>query len=297
MADNTLTREEPTNARRKKERRSVVILKRLLRNRSAVIGLVIIAFLALLAIFAPIIAPYGYAEANFYDAFQPPSREHLFGTDELGRDILSRIIYGGRDSLRIGIIAVAVSSVVGIAIGSVCGYFGGAVDSIVMRIVDIFQAIPGLVLAIAICASFGPGFNNLILSLSISSIPGYVRMSRASVLNIRKSEYLEAAVATNCSNLRIIVKHLLPNALSPLIVQMTMGVAQAVLMGASMSFIGLGVQPPKPEWGAMLSGARSYLRSYPHMCIFPGVTIMITVLSLNMIGDGLRDALDPKLKD
>ena len=182
-------------------------------------------------------------------------------------------------------------------IGAIAGYFGGTTDNIVMRIMDVLQAMPGIVLAIAISATLGPGLVNCIIALSISAIPNYARMTRASILNVRKMEYLEAAASINCSNLRIIVKHVLPNALSPLIVQSTMGIAGTIMNAAMLSFIGLGVQPPTPEWGAMLSAGRGYLRDYPHLCLFPGITIMITVLSLNMLGDGLRDALDPKLKD
>lgn len=297
MVENSNKTAEHKTERRKKERMITVTLKRLAKSKTAMIGFAIITILALLAILAPVIAPYSYDESDFFNTFSGPSKEHWFGTDELGRDIFSRLLYGGRDSLRIGIIAVAISSIIGIALGSICGYFGGIVDTIIMRFIDILQALPGLILAIAIGAALGPGFNNLILSLTVSSISGYVRMTRASVMNIRKMEYLEAATAINCKHPRIIIKHILPNAFSPMIVQMTMGVAGAILMASQMSFVGLGVQPPKPEWGAMLSAGRDYIRDYPHMCIFPGITIMISVLSLNMLGDGLRDALDPKLKN
>lgn len=297
MENNNSVNTEIKTERRKKERMILVTFKRLSKSKSSMIGLVVILILVLSAIFAPVIAPYEYDKADYYNVFSPPTKVHIFGTDELGRDIFSRLLYGSRDSLRIGFIAVAISSVCGIALGSVCGYFGGVVDTVVMRLVDIIQAIPGLIMAIAIGAALGPGFNNLILSLTIGSVAGYVRMTRASVMNIRKMEYLEAATAINCRHPRIITRHILPNALSPMIVQMTMGIAGAILMASQMSFVGLGVQPPKPEWGAMLSAGRNYIRDYPHMCVFPGVTIMISVLSLNMIGDGLRDALDPKLKN
>lgn len=272
-------------------------LGRLKRNHLAMVGLVIILVMIILALLAPYISPYPYEAANFKNRYGTPSAEHWFGTDELGRDIFSRLLYGSRYSLRIGLISVAISAIGGIFFGALAGYFGGAVDNIIMRLLDVLQAMPGIVLAIAISAALGPGLTNSVIALSISSIPGYARMTRASILNVRKMEYLEAATSINCSNARIIWKHVLPNALSPLIVQATMGIAGAIMGAAMLSFIGLGVQPPTPEWGAMLSAGRSYLRDYPHLCIFPGVMIMMAVLSLNMLGDGLRDALDPKLKD
>ena len=272
-------------------------LGRLKRNHLAMVGLVIIVMMIVLALLAPYISPYPYEAADFKNRYATPSAEHWFGTDELGRDIFSRLLYGSRYSLRIGLISVAISAIGGIFFGALAGYFGGAVDNIIMRLLDVLQAMPGIVLAIAISAALGPGLTNSVIALSISSIPGYARMTRASILNVRKMEYLEAATSINCSNARIIWKHVLPNALSPLIVQATMGIAGAIMGAAMLSFIGLGVQPPTPEWGAMLSAGRNYLRDYPHLCIFPGIMIMMAVLSLNMLGDGLRDALDPKLKD
>ena len=272
-------------------------LGRLKRNHLAMVGLVIIVVMIILALLAPYISPYPYEAADFKNRYATPSAEHWFGTDELGRDIFSRLLYGSRYSLRIGLISVAISAIGGIFFGALAGYFGGAVDNIIMRLLDVLQAMPGIVLAIAISAALGPGLTNSVIALSISSIPSYARMTRASILNVRKMEYLEAATSINCSNARIIWKHVLPNALSPLIVQATMGIAGAIMGAAMLSFIGLGVQPPTPEWGAMLSAGRNYLRDYPHLCIFPGIMIMMAVLSLNMLGDGLRDALDPKLKD
>lgn len=272
-------------------------LGRLKRNHLAMVGLVIIVVMIILALLAPYISPYPYEAADFKNRYATPSAEHWFGTDELGRDIFSRLLYGSRYSLRIGLISVAISAIGGIFFGALAGYFGGAVDNIIMRLLDVLQAMPGIVLAIAISAALGSGLTNSVIALSISSIPGYARMTRASILNVRKMEYLEAATSINCSNARIIWKHVLPNALSPLIVQATMGIAGAIMGAAMLSFIGLGVQPPTPEWGAMLSAGRNYLRDYPHLCIFPGIMIMMAVLSLNMLGDGLRDALDPKLKD
>ncbi len=287
----------PAGRKLKKSSQLKYIAGRLKRNKLAVAGLIIIIIMTLVAIFSPWLAPYQYDKTDLSNMFSPPTREHPFGTDELGRDILSRIMYGGRYSLRIGIISISCAAVAGAAIGSVAGYFGGKSDLLIMRVLDIIQAIPGLVLAIAVSATLGPGFTNCIIALAIGVTPAFARMTRASILNIRKMEYLEAATSINASNFRIISRHVLPNALSPLIVQSTMGIATAILIAASLSFIGLGVQPPTPEWGAMLAGGRNYITNYPHLVIFPGVTIMIAVLSLNMLGDGLRDALDPKLKD
>ena len=270
---------------------------RLKKNKAAMVGLAITIIMVLLAIFAPLIAPYDYAEADFSATFQGPSKEHWCGTDDLGRDIFSRLLYGGRYSLRIGIIAVAGATVGGTILGAISGYFGGKLENLIMRLLDVIQAIPGMVFSIAVSAVLGPGFGNCILALTIGMIPSFARMMRASILNVRKMEYLEAATSINCSNFRIITKHVLPNAFSPLIVQATMSVPAAILIAASLSYIGLGVQPPTPEWGAMLSAGRNFIRDYPHLVIFPGVTIMIAVLALNLFGDGLRDAMDPKLRD
>ena len=281
----------------KKNSQFWVTLNRLKRNRMAMVGLFIILVMVALSLLAPYISPYPYEAADFKHRFAAPSAQHWFGTDELGRDIFSRLLYGGRYSLRIGLISVAISAIGGIFFGAIAGYYGGAVYNLIMRFLDVLQAMPGIVLAIAISAALGPGLTNSVIALSISSIPNYARMTRAAILNVRKMEYLEAATSINCPSSRIIWKHVLPNALSPLIVQATMGIAGAIMGAAMLSFIGLGVQPPMPEWGAMLSAGRNYLRDYPHLCIFPGIMIMLAVLSLNMLGDGLRDALDPKLKD
>ena len=234
----------------RKNRPFVTTFRRLCRNKMAVIGMCISIFLVLVAVFAPLLMPYPYDQSDFAATFAKPSSAHLFGTDDLGRDILSRLIYGARYSLQIGIISVAGAMVGGILLGSIAGYFGGWVDDVTMRFLDIIQAVPGMVLSIAVSAVLGPGFGNCILALTIGMIPSFSRMMRASILNVRKMEYLEAATSINCNHLRIILRHVLPNALSPLIVQATMSVATAILIAASLSFIGLGVQPPEPEWGA-----------------------------------------------
>jgi len=281
----------------KRQSMFMITMRRMAKNKLAVAGLVILLLMVLIALLAPVISPYPFEETDLYNTFDAPSKAHLFGTDELGRDILSRLMVGTRYSLRIGLLSVLFSAVIGIALGCISGYFGGHTDGIIMRVMDVFSAIPPLVLAIAICAVLGPGINNCILSIAVSGVPTFVRMARASVLNMRKVEYLEAATSINCTTAQIIVKHILPNILAPLIVLMTMQVATNILTASQLSFIGLGVQPPNPEWGAMLAAGRNYIRNYPHMVIFPGVVIMLAVLSLNMLGDGLRDALDPKLKD
>lgn len=286
-----------SEVKRKKESFFRVTFRRLRKNRMGMIGLIVLVVFALVAVFAPVLAPYDYTQTDLYSTFGSPSAAHPFGTDDLGRDILSRLIIGSRASLMIGLISVAIASGIGIAIGAVCGYYGGKLDNVIMRVMDILQALPNLILAIAICAVLGPGFRNCIISLVVGNIPAYVRMARASVMNIRGMEYLEAATAINCSTFQTIVKHVLPNAFAPLLVNMTMGVATAILGASQLSFIGLGVQPPDPEWGAMLSAGRNYIRNYPHMVMFPGITIMLAILALNMLGDGLRDAMDPKLKD
>lgn len=285
------------NKKRKKTSQFTEIMKRLAKNKGAMVGLVIIVLMGIIALLSPYITPYPYDKTDFSNIFAPFSKEHIFGTDQLGRDILSRLMYGGRYSLQIGIYSVAMAVTAGTIIGSIAGYFGGVADDVIMRILDIINSIPGLVLSIAVAAILGPGFSNCIIALAFGTTPAYARMIRASILNIRKMEYLEAATSINCSSARIIFRHVLPNAISPLIVMATMSVAQSILTAASLSFIGLGIQPPEPEWGAMLSDARDFLRQYPRLVLVPGVTIMTAVLSLNMLGDGLRDAMDPKLKD
>ena len=281
---------------KKKESMFFMTWKRLAKNKLAVAGLIVLIITALLAVFAPIAAPYGYEEQDLFNTLAGPSREHWLGTDKLGRDMLSRLIYGGRNSLTVGLISVALAAALGLILGAVSGYYGGKVDMVIMRLLDVLQAVPAILLAIAISATLGPGYMNCILALTISQIPGFTRMTRASCLNVQGMEYVEAARSINARERRIIFKHVLPNAISPIIVQATMSVATAILTSASLSFIGLGVQPPQAEWGAMLSAGRSYIRSNPHVIIYPGITIMIVVLSLNLLGDGLRDALDPRLK-
>jgi peptide/nickel transport system permease protein len=273
------------------------VMSRLKKNKTAMFGLYLFLLLVVLAIIAPYITPYGYAKMTPAQKFKTPSWEHLFGTDEYGRDVFSRIMYGGRYSLSIGLLATAFSMAIGIVVGAAAGYYGGKVDNIIMRILDIFQAIPMILLTIVISAALGSGFDKTIFALALSHVPEFARTLRASILGIRDMEYIEAADAIGCSTLRQITKYVLPNAFAPLLVTSTMNVANTILLTASLSYIGLGIQPPTPEWGAMLSAAKGFIRNYPYLLIFPGLFIAITVLSLNMFGDGLRDALDPKLKD
>lgn len=280
----------------KRQSQVVAVWKRLLMSPSAVVGMIVFAILVLIAVLAPFIAPYDYAKINILEANQPPSFAHLCGTDNVGRDIFSRLIVGARYSLTLGLCSTILGTIVGMFFGALAGYFGGTVDELIMRATDIIQSIPGMVLNVAVACVIGTGFWQCILVLSIGGISGAARMLRAQILSIRSMEYVEAAAVTNCSPAKIIMKHLIPNAFAPQIVGMTMSIGGNIMAAASLAYLGLGVAPPTPEWGAMLSEGRDYLAKYPWMCIFPGVMIMITVLSLNLFGDGLRDALDPKQK-
>ncbi|GLB32050.1 peptide ABC transporter permease [Lacrimispora amygdalina] len=273
------------------------VIRQMRKNKAAMLGLLILSTEIILAILAPYIIPYDYSFMDMANMFAKPSFSHPFGCDDMGRDIFSRVLFGARYSISIGIIAVAIGSVIGCTIGAIAGYFGGQVDNLIMRFLDIIQAIPGMLLMIVISAVLGPGYFNTIVALSIGSISGMARMLRAQMLKERENEYIEAAQSINCSKFRIITSHLLPNCISPMIVSATMGVAQTITLAAGLSFIGLGVQPPIPEWGAMLSAARQFIRQAPHLVYFPGLAIAVTVLALNLLGDGLRDALDPKLKN
>ncbi|WP_294704110.1 nickel transporter permease [uncultured Fusobacterium sp.] len=287
-----------SNTSNKKRSQWVEVWRRLKRNKMAIVGLVILVALFLLAIFADVIADYDNVviKQNLAHRLQGPSAAHWLGTDEFGRDIFARLVHGTRVSLKVGIVAVGISIVIGGILGAIAGYYGGKLDNIIMRIMDIFLAVPSILLAIAIVSALGPSIINLMLAISISSVPSYARIVRASVLSIRDQEFIEAAKAIGASNTRIIFRHIIPNSLAPVIVQATLGVASAILSTAGLSFIGLGIQPPAPEWGSMLSGGRQYLRYAWWVTTFPGVAIMITILSLNLLGDGLRDALDPRLK-
>jgi peptide/nickel transport system permease protein len=261
------------------------------------ISLFVIFAIVLIAIFAEFIAPYPYDEVNYDKSYAPPSQENLLGCDKLGRDLLSRIIYGARQSLQLGVLAVCISAAIGLTIGSIAGYYGGWVDTLVMRALDIYQSIPMFLLCVVLAAVMGPSLKNAILAIGISMVPGPARLIRASILTVRDREYIEAVRAINASNSRIILKHIIPNAIAPIIVSITMSIGNCILSGAGLSFIGLGAQPPIPEWGALVSEARSIMRDHGTLALYPGICIMITVLSFNLLGDGLRDALDPRLKN
>ena len=258
----------------------------------------IVALLTLMAILSPILIDYEtqVIKTNYSEALQAPRANHWFGTDEMGRDILLRVMYGSTVSLSIGVVTVAVSLTVGLILGAAAGYFGGKTDMIIMRIMDIFLAIPGTLLAICIVASLGNSIPNLVIAQAVSSIPTFSRVVRGAVITARDADYVEAARAIGAKDATIIFHEVLPNSLAPIIVQTTLQVASVILSIAGLSFIGLGIPAPRPEWGAMLSGARAYIRDYSYMCLFPGLAIMTTILSLNLLGDGLRDALDPRLR-
>lgn len=273
-----------------------IVARRISHNATAMAGMIIIVIILFLAIFAPIIAPYHYSTVNAAALLQSPSLKHLFGTDNLGRDCFSRILYGAKYSLGLGLTSVAIDTIVGVLLGSIIAYKGGWLDDVVMRFLDIINSIPSILLCIAVSAALGPGFVNTIIAMSVSGIPKITRMARGSVLSIRNMEYLEASESINCSKFRMIITHIIPNSLSPIIVQATMGIGGHIQSAAMLSFIGLGIQPPTPEWGAMLSAARSYILDYSYLCLFPGLMIAIVVIAFNWLGDGLRDALDPKQK-
>ncbi len=272
------------------------VLKTLSRNPSAMFGIITLTFIIVMSFVQPTFG-YGYNELNLRLKCAAPSAAHWFGCDELGRDIFARVFYGARYTLSIGVVSVALAAVSGIILGSICGYFGGFVDALIMRLLDILQTFPQMLLAIVVASALGTGIGNTILALGISLIPAFARMMRANILTIRSNEYIEAAVSINCRTVRIIWRHVLPNAISPLIVQISMSIANQGLHVSALSFIGLGIEAPLPEWGSMLASARTFMRDYPHMMIFPGLFIMLSVLSLNLIGDGIRDALDPKMKE
>lgn len=283
--------------RRKKKTRFGEIWRRLKKNKAAMISLFAIIAIILIAVFADFIAPYPYDEQDTSQPFAPPSKQHLLGTDKLGRDLLSRIIHGTRQSLQLGVIAVAIASAIGLTIGSIAGYFGGWTDILIMRFLDIYQSMPMFLLCVTLAAVMGPSLRNAIIAIGISMVPGPARMIRASILTVRDKEYIEAVKAINVSNFRIIMKHIIPNSIAPIIVSITMSVGNCILSGAGLSFIGLGAQPPIPEWGALVSEARNIMRDHGTLALYPGICIMITVLAFNLLGDGLRDALDPRLKN
>ena len=285
-------------AHRRETRSSLVkdAIQRLVRDKLAIAGMVIIGVLLLMALLAPIVAPYDPIIQEILKRRQPPSWEHWLGLDDLGRDILSRIIFGSRFSLQVGVVSVSLAIIVGAIVGATAGYLGGWVDTIMMRLMDIMLAFPALLLAIAIVTILGPGLLNMLYAIAIVSIPAYARIVRASVLTVKEQDYILASRSIGVPPLRLLFRDVFPNCLTPLIVQGTLGIGTAILDAAGLSFLGLGAQPPKPEWGAMLGQGRYSMFTAPHIVVFPGIAIMLTVLGFNLLGDGLRDALDPRLR-
>ena len=267
------------------------------RNKRAMAGLIFIIVMVLLAIFADFVAPYGMNQQNLSNALQFPNGTHIMGTDDLGRDVFSRIIYGTRISLTIGVSAVMFALTIGGMMGLLAGYFKGWVDTIIMRVCDILLSIPSILLAIAIVASWGSSLTNLIVAIGIASIPIFARIIRSGVLSVSEKQFIEASNALGANDFRIIFKHILPNIISPIIVQSSLGIATAILSAAGLGFIGLGVEASVAEWGTMLNFGRGYIRTHAYLTIFPGLSIMLTILSFNLLGDGIRDAVDPKMRE
>lgn len=286
--------------RQKKKKSSQLkeIWRRYRKNKAAVLGLIILVFILGVAIFADVIVPYSKCiEQVGADRLQGPSLVHFFGTDEYGRDLFARVIHGSRFSLFIGVATSLMALIFGAILGASAGYFGGVVDNVICRIIDVFACVPPILLSLAVVAALGTNLRNLIIAITVSCIPGNVRLIRSLVLTVAEQDYVEAARSYGTSTPRIIFRYVLPNAMGPIIVNTTMSISDMILSAAGLSFIGMGIQPPSPEWGALLSNAQTYLFTAPYMLIFPGVFIILSSLAFNLVGDGLTDALDPKLKD
>lgn len=272
---------------------------RLRRNKSAMAGLAVIILICLMAIFADALADYETQAItqNIAEKLQTPSAAHWFGTDEFGRDIFARCVHGSRVSLMMGLLSTVLSFSLGLLLGATAGYYGGMVDSVIMRIMDMLMCIPSILLALVIVAALGTSIPNLLLAITIGNAPSFARMIRASIITVANQEYIDAARICGTKNRRIILRHIIPNTMGPIIVQATMSVAGCITATAGLSFVGMGIQAPRPEWGAMLSSGREFMRYYPHIVIIPGLFIVVTALAINLFGDGLRDAMDPRLKD
>ena len=284
-----------TQVKAKKTSQGLEVFKRFVKNPLSVLGMVLFIVFIVLALLAPYISKYDYATMSV-DVFQKPSAEHFFGTDKFGRDLFSRILYGGRYSIFMGIAATILGTGLGLILGAVAGFFGQTADNVVMRILDVIQAIPGILLSMVISTALGPGVVNTVIALSIAGIPGTARMLRSLILQIRNSDYIEAATSINCSSARIIFKHILPNTFGPILVGCTMGIGGTIMQAASLSFLGLGIQAPIPEWGALLNEGRNFFTLHPHLLVFPGLAIGLLSFATCIMGDGLRDAMDPRLK-
>ena len=272
------------------------ILRRLGRSRSALVGGALLLAIALAVILAPALTPYNPIKTNQRSPLDPPSAAHPMGTDRFGRDILSRILWGGRLSMAVGVVAVGIAACSGVVLGLISGYYGRRTDVVIMRLVDLLLAFPGILLALAIVATLGATLPNLMIAVGISAIPEYVRVARGTVLSLKEREFVLAARVVGCSDQAIIFRHILPNVTAPLTVLATLGIAAAIITGSALSFLGLGIRPPTPEWGNMLAEGREFLRHAWWVAFFPGLAIMLAVLSINLLGDGLRDAFDPRLR-
>jgi peptide/nickel transport system permease protein len=273
-----------------------MLIKRFLRNKLALLGLTVVVFVALASLTAGIMAPFDPLKVSFSNRIKAPSAEHVFGTDQFGRDILSRVLHGGRVSLQVGVLSVIFGAMIGIILGAVGGYFSGRIDYAVVLLMDALISFPSVLLAIGLMAVMGPGVKNIIVALALIGVPTYGRVVRGAVLSIRQKEYIEAARNSGSGHMKIIFFHVLPNTMAPLIVVTTIGVANAILIEAALSFLGLGVPPPAPSWGNILSDGRNFISQAPWLTIFPGLAITLSVLGFNTLGDGLRDVLDPRLK-
>ena len=291
--------ERDKNAAVKRNSPAREIWRRFKKNKAAMLGLGIFSVMVLLAVFADVICDYDtqVIAQDVANRLKAPSPDHWFGTDAYGRDIFARVVHGARISIIIGLAATVGSVCISGILGSIAGYYGGRIDNAIMRVLDTFLAIPGELLAMAIVASLGPSMTNLLIAVTIARIPPFTRVIRSSILTVIDQDYIESAIASGARDSYIIVKHILPNAMGPIIIQATMGVGRMILTAAGMSFIGMGVQPPLPEWGSMLAEGRDFMRYSPYITLFPGLSIILTALALNLLGDGLRDALDPKLKN
>jgi ABC-type dipeptide/oligopeptide/nickel transport system permease subunit len=280
----------------KPENQWLEMWRALIANRAALVSLMFIGFLVLVAVFGSYLTPYNPIETNMANALKVPSAQHWFGTDQLGMDIFSRVIAGTRVSLTVGLLAVSIALTIGVVLGSIAGYSGGRVDAVVMRVMDMMLAVPSILLAITLMAALGKGIDKAVIAIGLVSIPEYARIVRGSILSIKENDYIAAARVVGNSNFRIIFRHVLPNALSVIIVRATLGISSAVLDTAALGFLGMGVQPPQAEWGDMLGRARGFIFQAPYTLLFPGMAITATVLAFNLLGDGLRDALDPKAR-
>lgn len=295
--ENTDIVKDDKNKKFKRPSQTKEIFRRFRKSKGAMIGLVIFAFIIIVLLSAELITPYEAAtKQNFDKLLSKPSGENIFGTDNFGRDIFARILYGGRTSISIALIATITSCIFGSAIGAIAGYFGGKVDSLIMRSLDIFMSIPDILFTMTVVLALGANFMNLIIALTLAYFTNYVRLVRSQVLNLSELEYVEAARAGGSGSVRIIVSHIIPNAMGVIIVNLTLNIAKIIIYQSTLSFLGLGMPPPHPEWGLMLSEAREYMRTAPHLLFFPAGVIVLCASSINLIGDGLRDALDPHLK-